>query len=124
MAYVTDPTMGTFLLPAGFRRPAAIAMLREGHVVGEAGRSVVHSLAERRTRRRRPYAATGAVTRGNGPVMLIPGFFAGDYTLRTIAAELRAEGFRTYRSQILANVGCTLTAAAVLEGRQIGRAHV
>lgn len=118
MGYVTDPTIGGFLLPAGFRRPAAVAMLREAHVVGEAGRGVVHSLGERRARRGRPYVGgADAVTRSNDPVMLIPGFFAGDYTLRTVAASLRAEGYRTYRSQILANVGCTLTAAAVLETR-------
>lgn len=117
MFYVTDPTMGAFLLPAGFRRPAAVAMLREGHVVGEAGRSVVHSLSERRARRNRPYVAPDPVTRTNDPVLLIPGFFAGDYTLRTVAATLRGEGFRTYRAHILANVGCTLTAAAILESR-------
>lgn len=108
--------MGAFLLPEGYRRPAAVAMLREGHVVGDAGRSVVHSIAERRVRRQRPYVAA-VPARVNEPVLLVPGFFAGDYTLRTLAATLRGQGFRTYRAQILANVGCTLTAAALLESR-------
>ncbi|MBZ5736189.1 alpha/beta hydrolase [Nocardioides sp. TRM66260-LWL] len=113
---MNETTMGAFLLPEGFRRPAAVAMLREGLVVGEAGRSVVHSLAERRARRRRPYAGP-AVQRHGDPVLLVPGFFAGDYSLRTIAAHLRSQGWRTYRAHILANVDCTLSAAALLESR-------
>ena len=51
------------------------------------------------------------------PVVLVPGFMAGDGTLRLMAAALRREGFRTYRSHIHANVGCTLNAAAQLEAR-------
>ena len=49
--------------------------------------------------------------------MLVPGFMAGDGTLRLMAAALRRAGFRTYRSHIHANVGCTLNAAAQLEAR-------
>ena len=49
--------------------------------------------------------------------MLVPGFLAGDGTLRLMAGVLRREGFRTYRSHIHANVGCTLNAAAQLETR-------
>ncbi len=49
--------------------------------------------------------------------MLVPGFMAGDGTLRLMAASLRRQGFRTYRSSIHANVGCTLNAAAQLEAR-------
>ena len=42
---------------------------------------------------------------------------AGDATLRAMNRTLRRRGFRTYRSHIRANVGCTLTAAAELESR-------
>jgi triacylglycerol lipase len=50
-------------------------------------------------------------------VVLVPGFMAGDGTLGLLAAALRRQGFRTYRSHIHANVGCTLNAAAQLEAR-------
>ena len=50
-------------------------------------------------------------------MLLVPGFLAGDGTLRFMAGALRRQGFRTYRSHIHANVGCTLNAAAQLEGR-------
>ena len=51
------------------------------------------------------------------PVLLVPGFMAGDDTLRAMSRTLRRRGFRTYRSHIHANVGCTLDAAAELETR-------
>ncbi|MDN4163629.1 esterase/lipase family protein, partial [Nocardioides abyssi] len=46
-----------------------------------------------------------------------PGFLAGDLTLRLMAGALRGQGMRTYRSHILANVGCTLDAAELIEQR-------
>ena len=39
-------------------------------------------------------------------------FLAGDGSLALMSRTLRAHGFRTYRSHIHANVGCTLDAAA------------
>ena len=51
------------------------------------------------------------------PVLLVPGFMAGDSTLAGMAAFLRNEGFRTYRSHIHVNVGCTREAADRLERR-------
>ena len=51
------------------------------------------------------------------PVLLVPGFLAGDGTLALMSKSLRRQGFRTYRSDIRANVGCTLAAAAQLEER-------
>jgi len=101
-------TMGEFLLPPGFRRPGLHEVLREGSVVTEAGRAAMASVAERR---RRPGRHTG------DPVLLVPGFMAGDYTLAGMSRSLRRRGYRTYRSQITANVGCTLNAAAALESR-------
>ena len=47
----------------------------------------------------------------------MPGFLAGDGTLALMSRALRGQGFRTYRSHIHANVGCTRGAAAQLEAR-------
>jgi len=51
------------------------------------------------------------------PVLLVPGFLAGDSSLGPMSRTLRHQGFRTYRADIRANVGCTLSAAAQLEER-------
>lgn len=109
------PTLGTFLLPEGFAAPGLAAVLRETSVVGEAGRHVLWAAGERRTRRHTPYAARAGLRAE--PVVLVPGFLAGDGTLAPMARALRRRGHRTYRSLIRANVGCTLDAAAQLEGR-------
>ncbi len=91
-------------------------MLREGSVVTEASRYALARRRSRRTRREEPYS--GRVPRLDAdPVLLVPGFLAGDATLRLMSHALRAEGLRTYRSTIHANVGCTLEAAALLESR-------
>lgn len=112
-----DPpaTLGSFLLPEGFGRPALREVLRESSVVGEVGRYALRSVADRRGRRSASYAAPAA---GLGePVLLVPGFMAGDLTLNALSRALRRGGFRTYRSQIHSNVGCTVRAAAELESR-------
>ncbi|HVB82003.1 MAG TPA: alpha/beta fold hydrolase [Candidatus Binataceae bacterium] len=47
------------------------------------------------------------VARGDGsPVLLIPGFFAGDWSLSTLARWLSRIGYRPYLSGIDWNVGC------------------
>ena len=107
-------SVGSFLLPPGFVSPGLSAVVREGSVVAEAGRYAVRSVAECRGRRSWPPART---TAASDPVVLVPGFLAGDGTLRFMARSLRREGFRTYRSHNRANVRCTLDAAAQLEGR-------
>ena len=108
-------TLGGFLHPDGFDRPGVAAVLREGSVVGETGRHLVWLAGERRNRRDLPYAARSP-QRGE-PVVLVPGFLAGDTSLALMARSLRRRGYRTYRSQIHANVGCTRTAAGELEAR-------
>jgi pimeloyl-ACP methyl ester carboxylesterase len=113
---VRSTTLGDFLHPEGFERPLVSAVLREGSLVTEAGRYVMRSAGERRTRRGTPYAARAAAVAAD-PVVLVPGFLAGDGSLRFMASALRRQGFRTYRSHIHANVGCTLNAAAQLESR-------
>jgi triacylglycerol lipase len=112
---VSDSTLGDFLLPTGFSRPALLAVLREGLVVREAGRYAAGAARGRRTTTRTPYASSGTF-RGD-PVLLVPGFIAGDGSLSLMSRRLRQRGFRTYRSQIHANVGCTLRAAEELEAR-------
>jgi pimeloyl-ACP methyl ester carboxylesterase len=105
-----------FLLPQGFAAPAAVAVLRESSAAAELGRYAWRVAAQRRSRRHTPYAAR-EVARVGDPVLLVPGFLAGDGTLALMARELRAQGFRTYRAHIHANIGCTLDAADQLEAR-------
>jgi triacylglycerol lipase len=111
-----NPTLGSFLLPEGFHRPRAGELLREGSVVLEAGRYAVESIGEHRRRRATSYV-TRSMSTPQDPVILVPGFMAGDTSLLAMSRSLRRRGFRTYRSHIRANVGCTLSAAAELESR-------
>ena len=108
--------LADFLLPAGFESPRVAAVLREGSAVTELGRYALRAAGERRARRSTPYADRG-VTRLGDPVILVPGFLAGDGSLAFMARTLRRHGVRTYRSHIHANIGCTLNAAAQLETR-------
>jgi triacylglycerol lipase len=64
------------------------------------------------------------VPEGEGrPVMLIPGFLAGDGTLGTMTHWLRTSGYHTRRAGIRANVGCSEDACARLERRLEGFAE-
>ena len=113
---MSPSTLADFLLPDGFAPPGRVSVLREGAVVSEVGRYAMRSVADRRVRRATPYACRTAA-RTADPVLLVPGFLAGDGSLSWMARVLREQGFRTYRSQMRANVGCTLEAAAQLEAR-------
>src|SRR4051812_2757245 len=115
-ADVTSSALAAFLLPDGFSCPTPAAVLREGSAVAELGRDALRSVDQRRTRRTTSYGARPA-TRDADPVVLVPGVLAGDGTLRLMSRALRQQGFRTYRAQIRANVGCTVSAAAQLEAR-------
>jgi pimeloyl-ACP methyl ester carboxylesterase len=64
------------------------------------------------------------VWRGNGvahgagrPVLLVPGFMAGDGTLATMARWLRANGYWTRRAGIGTNIGCSQDACERIEER-------
>ena len=58
------------------------------------------------------------VAPGEGrPVLLIPGFMAGDGTLATMSRWLRANGYWTQRAGIRANVGCSQDACERIEER-------
>jgi triacylglycerol lipase len=109
-----------FLVPEGFDAPGRAAVLREASVVTEAGRLVVSRIGGRlggHLAGQRSAYAGAAARRDADPVVLVPGFMAGDATLSALARALREQGHRTYRSHIHANVGCTLRAAAQLESR-------
>jgi triacylglycerol lipase len=109
--------LGSFLLPTGFDGPAGIrALARETSAIVEAGRLVRRARTDRRTRAALPYAGSHRVT-ASDPVLLIPGFMAGDPTLRAMSGFLRHQGYRTYRAQIRVNVGCTREAGDRLERR-------
>jgi triacylglycerol lipase len=67
---------------------------------------------------------TDPVLRGRGippgdgrPVLLLPGFLAGDYTLATLAIWLRGIGYRPRRVGFLANVDCSDRALRGVEAR-------
>ncbi len=67
---------------------------------------------------RSPIWRGAGVAPGEGrPVLLIPGFLAGDGTLATMARWLRANGYRTHRARIRANVGCSQDACERIEER-------
>ncbi|NYE35403.1 pimeloyl-ACP methyl ester carboxylesterase [Nocardioides cavernae] len=112
---MTQRTVAAFLTPEGFSQPSVAAVLREGSLVTEAGRYAVQAFGARGARRRTPYASRPV--RVTEPVLLVPGFLAGDSSLAPMSRTLRHQGFRTYRADIRANVGCTLAAARQLEER-------
>jgi pimeloyl-ACP methyl ester carboxylesterase len=51
------------------------------------------------------------------PVLLVPGFFSGDFALAPMSEELRRHGHWTARSGIAPNIGCTRELADSLERR-------
>ncbi len=109
--------MGDFLKPAGFAGPQGLqALAREGSIVPEAARYVRRARSDRKARAALPYARHQRPGTAE-PVLLIPGFMAGDYTLAGMATMLRGAGYRTYRSHIRMNMGCTREAADRLERR-------
>jgi pimeloyl-ACP methyl ester carboxylesterase len=57
------------------------------------------------------------------PVLLIPGFLAGDGSLSTLTRWLRAAGYHTRRAGIRANVSCSEYACERLEKRLEGFAE-
>ena len=112
-----DSPLGSFLCPPGYAGPTGLrAIAREGSAVSEAARFVRRSAQDRLHRRDTPYALR-APERGLDPVVLVPGFMAGDGTLGLMSRHLRGLGYRTYRSLMRANVGCTQQASEALERR-------
>lgn len=109
--------MGDFLKPEGFVGPQGLrALVREASIIAESARYVVRARADRQTQAALPYARHQRPGTTE-PVLLIPGFMAGDYTLAPMASMLRSAGYRTYRSHIQINMGCTREAADRMERR-------
>jgi triacylglycerol lipase len=108
--------LGSFLCPPGYAGPRLGAIVREGSAMTEAARFVRRSAQDRVYRRDRTYAVRTS-EHALEPVVLVPGFLAGDGTLTLMSRHLRRLGYRTYRSTMHANVGCTQQAAEALEQR-------
>src|SRR3954454_19336918 len=63
------------------------------------------------------YRGEGVPRGDGGPVLLIPGFLAGDNSLTILAGWLRRIGHRPYASGIRFNVDCSNRALLALEAR-------
>jgi pimeloyl-ACP methyl ester carboxylesterase len=109
-------SLADFLAPEGYHQPPMHSLLKELTFAPEAGRALRRAVQGRREFRATPYVDRSPQRAGE-PVLLVPGFMAGDYTLRLMARTLRRNGFRTYRSQITTNVSCLMSNAAMLERR-------
>jgi pimeloyl-ACP methyl ester carboxylesterase len=73
-----------------------------------------------------PLLAGRGVSRGDGrPVLLMPGFLAGDQTLLVLAAWLRRIGHRPYTCGFVANIDCSDRAVDRVDRRvaQLHRRH-
>jgi pimeloyl-ACP methyl ester carboxylesterase len=71
--------------------------------------------------RRHPVFRGEGVPTGDGaPVLLVPGFLAGDISLRVMAQWLDRVGYRSCRAGMRANVDCTSRALEHLD-RQLGQ---
>jgi triacylglycerol lipase len=105
--------LAEYLCPPGFAGPRGLrALATEMSILREAGH-----LACPRAARTRPGAADRVPYAASHPVLLIPGFLAGDATLRPMASRLRSAGYRTYRSRMHANVRCAQATGEALERR-------
>src|ERR687884_1529481 len=63
------------------------------------------------------YRGEGVEDAGGQPVMLIPGFLAGDDSLGIMTRWLRRTGHHTRKAGIRSNVDCSAVAVERLEGR-------
>src|SRR3954452_5937729 len=63
------------------------------------------------------YKGEGVVDAGGQPVLLIPGFLAGDDTLGIMTRWLRRTGHRTRKAGFRSNIDCSETAVQRLEER-------
>ena len=109
-------SLAPFLAPEGYQQPGLLSLGKEITFAREGGRAALRAVADQRDRLATPYARR-APARATEPVLLVPGFLAGDWSLRLMSATLRKRGFRTYRSHIRTNVACMASNAALLERR-------
>jgi triacylglycerol lipase len=104
-----------YLCPPGFEGPKGLAIAREASLVLEVARLARRSMSRYRPGRV-PFASVKPGPSAD-PVLLVPGFMAGDYTLCAMSAHLRGTGYRTYAAQIRSNSGCLAQTADHLECR-------
>src|SRR5919202_3082320 len=88
---------------------------REGRIGREAAALMRHPI----------YRGAGVDDADGQPVLLIPGFLAGDDSLGIMTRWLRRTGHYTRKAGIRSNVDCSATAVGRLEGRPetMGRAR-
>jgi triacylglycerol lipase len=71
-----------------------------------------------------PVFLRGGEPRGDGrPVVLVPGFGGGDWTLQHLAFWLRRSGYDPVLCNFIVNAGCAEKALARVERRVIGRSE-
>ena len=63
------------------------------------------------------WRGTGLAPGDGRPVLLIPGFLAGDGSLAVMTRWLRGIGYRTHRAGIRANIDCSMSVVKALEDR-------
>ena len=107
MGVVSLPRLPSAPRPAIPRKPYLPPLWRESRVAFEAA-------ALRRTG---VWQGEGVLPGDGRPVLLIPGFLAGDGSLAAMTEWLRANEYRTRRAGIRSNVGCSEAACARLEVR-------
>src|SRR3954471_11740061 len=91
---VATPPVFRYEMDVAVRLPYIPPMWREG-LAGIEAAALLRSAIWR---------GTGVAPGDGRPVLLIPGFLAGDGSLTTMARWLRANGYRTQRAGIRANV--------------------
>ena len=99
-----------FLLPDAYAVPRLRRLLQELRMVEEASRAIARISCQ-------VGSPPGRRTADGEPVLLIPGFLAGDWSLVEMARHLGRDGYRTYGAGIHANVNCTLRTGNMLERR-------
>jgi triacylglycerol lipase len=107
MGVVSLPRLPSAPRPAIPRRPHLPPLWRESRVAFEAA-------ALRRTG---VWHGEGVLPGEGRPVLLIPGFLAGDGTMAAMTEWLRANEYRTRRAGIRSNMDCSEAACARLETR-------
>jgi pimeloyl-ACP methyl ester carboxylesterase len=101
-------------VPLGqLRIPALPPLWRESGAAREAAALLQSSV----------WRGAGVAPGAGRPVLLIPGFMAGDGSLATLTRWLRANGYHTRRAGIRANVACSEDACSRLEARLEGFAE-
>jgi triacylglycerol lipase len=107
MGVVSLPRLPPAPRPAIPHKPHFPPLWRESRVAFEAAA----------LRRSGVWHGEGVLPGEGRPVLLIPGFMAGDGTLAAMTEWLRANEYRTRRAGIRSNVGCSEAACARLETR-------